>query len=194
MSGVFSKYGKPRAITDKKPTPAPAPKKPTAQTPPKSDTPKAPEVPPGPGNRSVKISNRENRPCAGAPDVPEGTYNISGADVKGLRVGANAYRPKTFAEVNAKKKPQPTTANIRFQIKMQEGTKNIEAKFATSEKLDALYKFLEDEVFLEVEKIEIRRTYPNVVIPRDAEKTLAANKIYGQIMVNVMTQGTVKFK
>ena len=192
MSNAFSNYGKPRLITDKKP--AKKPKEQVKQNPPKKEVQKPPEIPPSPGNRSVKVTSFENKPSSGAPDVSEDIYNITKDDVKGLNVGANAYRQKTFAEVNAKKKYQPTTANIRFRIMVDNEIKNVEAKFATSEKLDALYKFLEDEVFLKVDKFELRRTYPNVVIPRDPEKTLASNKIFGQIMVNVITQGKLKLK
>ncbi|KAH0795682.1 hypothetical protein GPJ56_000561 [Histomonas meleagridis] len=199
MFGKKSKFqGKPRTLNDPKPEKKapPQPKIPAQETapvpPPQKKEPEAP--PPGPENRSIKATSYENKAAVTPSTIPDDDYEMSRSDVKGLRVGANVA-PKTFASVNAKQTRAPSLiANIRFQIQDGNNIRKIEAKFQTSEKLSALYEFLEKEVFDSVGSFEIRKMFPNQLIPRDNAKTLASQKLSGQVMVNVTIQGNTTFK
>lgn len=176
------------------PKPDLAPKKPAAQA---AAPPPAPtnEPPPGPGNRSTKISFKSaNEAAAPPPKVDQKEYQFTGADAKGMNIGASV-QPKTFADANrGATRAQPLTANIKFNIQSKGPTCFAEARFATSEKLSALYTFLETEVFTQVCQYEIIQPYPRSVIPRDDEKTLASQKISGHVMFQVVVKGDAKFR
>lgn len=145
--------------------------------------------PPGPENRQTKISSRDAYKASDTAKQihkeNEEDLKLSSVDVKGLRVGADV-KPKTFADVaKPKSKPPPTSANIKFNILVKKQIYTVEAKFATSEPLEHLYTYLEHEVFLSVSNLEIRNSYPQTVIPRDPNKTLASLKLHGQVMLQV---------
>lgn len=192
MPGKSKFIGKPRSLADPSPPkPVIAPKRaePVAPPPPKPQEPL-----PTPDNRQVKTTVRD----AGAPATPVPTtdaddYKLTGADIKGMSVGSKV-KPKTFADARPAARQQPLIANVKFVI--QHGGKiiNTEAKFQTCEKLSALYEFLEKDVFESVEKFEIRQTFPATVIPRDDSKALAAMKICGSVMLNVVVTGTATLK
>lgn len=153
------------------------------------------EPPPGPENRSKKISFKgANEPAAPPPKVDQKEYQFTASDAKGMRTGGNV-QPKTFADTSkGASRAQPLTANVKFNISSKGPTCFAEAKFATSEKLSALYTFLDTEVFSHVGQYEIIQPYPRAVIPRDDEKTLASQKICGHVMFQVIVKGDAKFR
>lgn len=160
----------------------------TPNSPPPPPKPEGP--PPGPENRQTKITSRDAYKASDtAKQISKENdedLKLSSVDVKGLRVGADV-KPKTFADVAKAKSrpPPPTSANIRFNVLVKKQIYTVEAKFATSEPLENLYTYLEKEVFSSVSNLEIRNSYPQVVLPRDPNKTLASQKLYGQIMLQV---------
>ena len=189
MFKKFAFKGKGRTLNDpppKKETKPPAtPPREATEEPQKPIEPIGP--PPGPDNRQTVISTRDAHAVAKVPksDSKEEDYELKKGDLKGLRVGSNVA-PKTFADVNRpKSKPPPNTASIRFTIPIGKEITTVDARFQTSESLQALYDYLEKDVFQSVDSLEIRQTFPTTVIPREPNRTLASLKLHGQVMLQV---------
>ncbi|OHT14962.1 hypothetical protein TRFO_14623 [Tritrichomonas foetus] len=183
----FKFKGEGRTLNDPPKKKEAPPQKPQPPPQPNPAPPKPEEPLPGPDNRQTKISARDAH--AAGSSIPKHTdeddYQLQKSDLRGLRVGSNV-QPKTFADANRNKgKPVPMTANIRFTIPINKEIVTAEAKFATSEPLEALYLYLEKEVFKSVDSLEIRQTFPTTPIPRDPNKALASMKIHGQVMLQV---------
>lgn len=150
-----------------------------------------PEVMPGPGMRFLRITKMpDGRPAKPPPETSDEIYKLTAKDVKGLGMG----QPKTFADVRKVPKATPKVAKIKFDIRANKTIFQIEAMFATSEKLSAIYEFLETEIFAKAEKIEVLQTFPRAVIPRDNDKTLVSYKITGSTMLQVNATGAVEIK
>jgi hypothetical protein len=181
--------GKSRSLAD---IPAPSPRAPpaaaAAPAPPPPRPPPGP--PPGPDNRGTRVVTPADAPPARADDPS--LYKLTGDDVRGIFVGEHARTEKTFADVNRSPRAQSLVANVRFQILIDKKTVSVEAKFQTAEKLDALYAYLEREVFASVQSFEIR--FLGKPIPRDGAVTMASQKICGPIMLNVAVQGKATLK
>ena len=101
--------------------------------------------------------------------------------------------PKTFADVRKVPKAIPLIAKIKFDIRAESTIFTVEAQFATKETIDAVYEFLETEVFEKFGTIEVIQTFPRQVLPRDG-KTLVALKLTGSTMLHVNVTGDVSLK
>ena len=115
---------------------------------------------------------------------------MKASDLKGVRVGG---QPRQFGQ-----QPRPSApsriANVRFQIRNEGKIITVDAKFATSEKLTALYEFLEQEVFESVQGLEIMNSFPRMILPRDDTLALAGQQITGQVILQVNISGPAKLK
>ena len=150
-----------------------------------------PEVMPGPENRFTKITKAADGVEYKPPQTNEtdADFKLKASDIVGMKFG----QPKTFADVRKVPKAIPLVAKIKFDIRADSTIFTVEAQFATKEAIDAVYEFLEKEIFEHADKIEIYNTFPRQLIPRDG-KSLASLKITGNVMLHVVASGNVKMK
>ena len=185
--------GKGRTLADG-PKAAPAPAKPAPQqsipNPMEPNPAPEPEIMPGPGQRFMKVTKApDGVPAKGPPPTKDEDYKLTGADIKGMTFG----QPKTFADVRKVPKVTPRVAKIKFDIRANKTIFQIEAMFATNETINAVYEFLQTEVFAQYGNIEVIQTFPRQVLPPDG-KSLVSLKITGSTMLQVNVTGDVQLK
>ena len=187
--------GQGRTLADgpkKKEAPAPAKPAPKEEDPTPWEPKPAPEpeVMPGPGQRFMRVTKAPDGVAAKPPPpTSDEIYKLTGNDIKGMPLG----QPKTFADVRKVPKATPKVTKIKFDIRANKTIFQIEAMFATNETINAIYEFLETEVFSKFGAIEVIQTFPRQVLPRDG-KTLVALKLTGSTMLQVNVTGDVALK
>jgi hypothetical protein len=191
MGCEMSKYkGKPRTLDEpsraKAPQPVPQASAPVRTEPRPQPEPEGPL--PGPENRSMRVTTRKAGVAASpAPTVDDSEYALRGSDVKGMAVGSST-KPKTFGDGKSGARQQPLIANVKFSIDLKSEAVTVEAKFLTRESLSALHDFLKIHVLNDGDEYELRQSFPSSLIP-NSDRTLAAEKISGSVMLNVMIKG-----
>ena len=93
-----------------------------------------------------------------------------------------------------KPKSDPNVLCAKFEFQIDGKTKRVDSKFAIAQKAIDLYTFLEEDVFLNPEGLEILQSYPKLVIPRDENKTLGSLKLRGQVLLQVHFKSPPKLR
>jgi hypothetical protein len=88
---------------------------------------------------------------------------------------AQAARPK--ADLNV--------ANVKFEFRIRDKIQRRDAQFEISQSLAELYEWLEANVFITVDGLEVVQAFPRAVIPRDTSRALASMQIKGQVLLQV---------
>ena len=93
-----------------------------------------------------------------------------------------------------KPKADPNILSVKFEFQYDGKMNRVESKFAISQKAIDLYTFIEQDVFIDPENLEIVQSFPKLVIPRDENKTLGQFKLRGQVLLQVHFTGTPKLR
>lgn len=93
-----------------------------------------------------------------------------------------------------KQKSDPNILSAKFEFQIDGKTQRVDSKFAIAQKAIDLYTFLEEDVFLNPEGLEIIQSFPKLVIPRDENKTLGSLKLRGQVLLQVHFKSPPKLR
>lgn len=93
-----------------------------------------------------------------------------------------------------KPKSDPNVLTAKFEFQINGKTQRVDSKFAIGQKAIDLYTFLEEDIFLNPEGLEIIQSYPKMVIPRDENKTLSSLKLRGQVLLQVHFKSTPQLR
>jgi hypothetical protein len=145
-----------------------------------------PEGPFGPDNRAtteLPVPARA-RPQAAMPDLDDADYELQASDLRRLR-----RQPRTFAEAGRRQSAREPGPDVTVRFRVFVGGRNTrvcQAMFSITEKVSALHDFVAREVHEAAAGFDLR--FVNQMVPRDGAKTLAAQKITGRVVLDVIVK------
>lgn len=101
---------------------------------------------------------------------------------------------KKLVKAAPKPKADPNIVSVKFEFQYNGAPKRVDTKFAISQKAVDLYIYLEEDVFLNPDGLEVVQSFPKMSIPRDETKTLGALKLRGQVLLQVRFKGTPELR